>query len=255
MKQQFHALSHGPAIKLFDGAKGIIIHDSLGDEECIVAQVYDNFLNGKNLVYLNTALFLHSPALQQLLLAAIDRWPEFDTDSEVSGADLVDWFGAFRTRVKEALQAIKNTAIEFETDAGIALLQTAADVGEDSVLPKPDESRSSLCEIKAEIHSDDRVFEVPFNASAWFEEADAHQIRELAENRWGESEVADCIGRMFEDQNPQVKELFSYLHRVAGTSKACGFTVTVDQETARAWLMMHRPELGSTMDDDGLFNT
>ncbi|NOG53198.1 MAG: hypothetical protein HND57_02525 [Planctomycetes bacterium] len=41
--------------------------------------------------------------MQRLLQEAIDRWPEFESDEQVNGADLVDWFSQWRARVKEML--------------------------------------------------------------------------------------------------------------------------------------------------------
>ena len=40
-----------------------------------------------------------------LLEEAVNAWPEFDDDTApVSGADLVEWFGAWRDEVKKALR-------------------------------------------------------------------------------------------------------------------------------------------------------
>ena len=42
--------------------------------------------------------------LRRVLQSAINAWPQFDTDNEsVSGADMVEWFAAWR---QEAINAI-----------------------------------------------------------------------------------------------------------------------------------------------------
>ncbi|MCO5067063.1 MAG: hypothetical protein M9924_22110 [Rhizobiaceae bacterium] len=40
--------------------------------------------------------------LLSVVVAAIDAWPQFDADEEVSGADLVDWFAQWRTSAMAA---------------------------------------------------------------------------------------------------------------------------------------------------------
>lgn len=42
-----------------------------------------------------------------LLREAIDAWPQFDNDEEVSGADMVEWFADWRERAKLSLESKK----------------------------------------------------------------------------------------------------------------------------------------------------
>lgn len=43
--------------------------------------------------------------LECLLAQAVEDWPQFDSDDDVSGADLAEWFGQFRQRAKAAIDA------------------------------------------------------------------------------------------------------------------------------------------------------
>jgi hypothetical protein len=42
---------------------------------------------------------------RDLLAEAVNAWPEFDDEREVSGADLVEWFAEFRAKCKTILNA------------------------------------------------------------------------------------------------------------------------------------------------------
>lgn len=45
--------------------------------------------------------------MAELLQEAIIQWPQFDSDSQVSGADLVDWFALWRTNAKLAINGFE----------------------------------------------------------------------------------------------------------------------------------------------------
>jgi hypothetical protein len=141
MNREFFKHPYGAVLKSIEGAKGILITDEDANVECVVAQVYDNFLNRKNRVYRNAALFMHSGVLQSLLENAVDAWPQFDGDTEVSGADLVDWFTQFRRQAKDALQSVMDREVALETEGGIESLQAQTATDASSELPRTDESR------------------------------------------------------------------------------------------------------------------
>lgn len=94
--------------------------------------------------------------------------------------------------------------------------------------------------IPAEIHSDDHVFEVRFDAEPWFKQASASQILDLYDVEWGGDYAADVIGQHFEDKIPEVGELFRYLGRKAGMKNAPGFEVHVKGSKALEWLSANR---------------
>src|SRR5437879_738008 len=78
--------------------------------------------------------------------------------------------------------------------------------------PPPGMSRPP---IEAEVHSDDGVHEVTFDAALWFAQATDDEIRDLAKCGWGGDYPADAVALFFEDSDPgdgAVAELFAYLH-------------------------------------------
>ena len=103
-----------------------------------------------------------------------------------------------------------------------------------------DEIAAKFGLVRAEIHSDDRVFEVSFEASSWFVGASAGDILTLAQEEWGRCEEADAIGRRFES-NPRVATLFKYIQaKSAGSRDTMGFEVTVNEIDAMVWLRQQR---------------
>jgi hypothetical protein len=58
-----------------------------------------------NLDNSNNSPGIPSPSLLALAQQAIDEWPEFDSDDDVNGGDLVEWFGRWRDATKKALAA------------------------------------------------------------------------------------------------------------------------------------------------------
>jgi len=56
----------------------------------------------------NGGLFAASKTMSELLVEATQAWAEgkqFDEDSEISGADLLQWFAQWRPRARQALDA------------------------------------------------------------------------------------------------------------------------------------------------------
>ncbi len=108
--------------------------------------------------------------------------------------------------------------------------------------------------VAAECHSDDRVFEVSFDAEPWFQQASDDQIIDLAECGWGGDYEADEVAEYVSSANPDVQEMFAYLGRIAGRRDkkyACGFECTVDETSALEWLKEHRPALYQSVNPDG----
>jgi len=113
--------------------------------------------------------------------------------------------------------------------------------------------------IKAEAHSDDDVFEVPFNAVLWFQQATAAEIVALADCGWGGDYPADVVAQFMADQITSIAEMFRYLERIHNTPRGCGFECHVDKPSAIAWLKINRPDVAtaihtciSAMEDGGL---
>lgn len=94
--------------------------------------------------------------------------------------------------------------------------------------------------IRAEAHSDDRMFESSFFAEGWFIGATDDQIKTLAGEEWGRCEEADEVARSAE-KTPGVSRMFEYVHaRSAGGGDQIGFECTINDKDAMAWLRRQR---------------
>lgn len=93
--------------------------------------------------------------------------------------------------------------------------------------------------IRAEAHSDDHRIEVEFDATLWFEQADIQEILDLAKCEWGGHYAADQVALELADGHRELTRLFDYLNIVNDV----GFEVHVDEDNARAWLLINHPGL------------
>ena len=103
--------------------------------------------------------------------------------------------------------------------------------------------------IHAEVHSDDHVFEISFDASPWFENASDAEITALAECGWGGNYPADRVAKEI-PAHDEIKAMFDYLYRISGTRRACGFECHVTANDAEAWIKTNRPHLWNTLQLD-----
>ncbi len=100
--------------------------------------------------------------------------------------------------------------------------------------------------VAAEIHSDDRIYEVTFDARCWFAQATDEQILVLAEEDWGPGYASDEVGRSMADFDRKIAKLFDYLEHlrdVPSKRDESGFCVTINEDQAMAWLDSQKPEL------------
>jgi hypothetical protein len=97
--------------------------------------------------------------------------------------------------------------------------------------------------IPAECHSDDRVFEVSFDAAPWFARATDQEILRLANCGFGGDYPADEVSMSMAGRNADLKELHKYVERVHGKGRDCGYECHVDSAAALAWIKQHRPVL------------
>jgi len=104
--------------------------------------------------------------------------------------------------------------------------------------------------IRAEAHSDDFRHAVKFDATPWFEQAEADDIVALAESGWGGDEAAHPIAQFFDGKTGYdgVADMFGYVGR------GVGFECNVHQSDAYAWLSQNRPhilrEVAAALDED-----
>jgi hypothetical protein len=101
--------------------------------------------------------------------------------------------------------------------------------------------------VRAEVHSDDHMHEVAFDAVEWFQQASDEEIIALAKIEWGGDYEADEVAKHFEDENEGIEALMSYCCR---SQNAVGFECSVGSEDALKWLKEHRPRVYEQLADE-----
>jgi len=98
--------------------------------------------------------------------------------------------------------------------------------------------------VRAEAHSDDRLFEVSFLANEWMADASDEQLLDFAAAGWGGCEEADEVARSAEEsEHAGVSALLDYVRRTRDRRNPIGFECTVKEEDAMEWLRQHRSEV------------
>jgi hypothetical protein len=106
--------------------------------------------------------------------------------------------------------------------------------------------------IKAEVHSDDYLVEVEFDAEPFFLAATAEKILALAACGWGGKEPADAVAEYMETRDKAVGRLFTYLSfEPRSYGEPVGFECHVDEGDALAWLAAQRPDVLAALDAAG----
>jgi hypothetical protein len=127
-------------------------------------------------------------------------------------------------------------------DDTIAVEVTAGEVYWEGLGVDPDEE--ALPEtVPAETHSDDRVFEVAFDAMPWFTQASDEAIVKLANCGFGGDYPADEVSMFMAGINEEIDQMHKYVCRVQETHRDCGFECHIDRDAAMAWITKHRPAL------------
>lgn len=93
--------------------------------------------------------------------------------------------------------------------------------------------------IAAEVHTDDRIYEVSFDAAPYFAQASDEDLRELHKCGWGCDYPADNVAHFMDAVSPEVGAMFAYNAR----SRQPGFECNVEGDEAMTWLKQHRPVL------------
>jgi hypothetical protein len=92
--------------------------------------------------------------------------------------------------------------------------------------------------IRAEVHTDDFVEQVRFDAEPWFSAASDSEIEALVRIDYGGDYAADEVALFMRGVNPAVSALFDHDER-----HEVGFEVHVDAGDAEAWIRKNRPAL------------
>lgn len=101
--------------------------------------------------------------------------------------------------------------------------------------------------VKAECHSDDRVYEVDFNAVPWLRAAKSKDIVALARCGWGGDYPADEVTMYMAGKNSSVKDMFKYIELKKKGGADIGFECHALKSAAMGWLMVNRPSVYRTI--------
>ena len=111
-------------------------------------------------------------------------------------------------------------------------------------------AQSAAFIIRAECHSDDRVFEIRFDALPFFQRASDDAILELARCGWGGDRPADEVAYFVEALNPEIANMLAYSWHKGHV----GFEAYVDPTSAASWLKQNRPVLLESMMSEGIYD-
>jgi hypothetical protein len=98
--------------------------------------------------------------------------------------------------------------------------------------------------IRAEMHSDDHVHEVEFDAEDYFKEAADEDLHNLIGINFRGDYASDKVAEFFEESIPEIKECLEYCRHSNGN---IGFECRVNKEDAMRWLWKNRPKI---LDDE-----
>jgi hypothetical protein len=106
-----------------------------------------------------------------------------------------------------------------------------------------------MATVSARTHSDDYIFDIPFDATPWFEQASDEDILELAHCEFGGDSPSDAVALFFEDSNDDISGMMNYVHahNKSETVEHIGFECYVDEAEAMAWLDENRPYLATAI--------
>lgn len=93
--------------------------------------------------------------------------------------------------------------------------------------------------LRAEVHSDDRVVEVEFDAQLWFDQASDDEIAALRDCDFGGDYPADAVALFAAEHDEGVRRLFTYLDILGAGNKPMGFECHVVATDAETWLAEH----------------
>lgn len=93
--------------------------------------------------------------------------------------------------------------------------------------------------VDAKFWTDDRRFEVSFDAQAFFQSATDKQLLAVAEVGFSGDYATDAVAEFFSKSNEELQEAFGYLG-VLPRKYDCGFECSVDSEGYYRWMAEHK---------------
>lgn len=109
--------------------------------------------------------------------------------------------------------------------------------------------------IKADVNTDDKAFELEFDAEPWFSQASDDEIVELAACGWACDEATNAVA-IWTGQNPndipeneEVTEMFSEISDTDNYPTMPEIECSIDEADARQWLEKNRSALLEVIDE------
>lgn len=99
--------------------------------------------------------------------------------------------------------------------------------------------------IRAEVHSDDFIYQVKFDATKWFETVTDQEIIDLIECDFGGDYPADYVAQNLAESNSELTDFFAYFDEkpVMLNGDTVGFECHVNGDDAEYWILKNRPHL------------
>jgi len=98
--------------------------------------------------------------------------------------------------------------------------------------------------IPAEVHTDDHIISVDFDAEKWFEQATDDEIIDLIQCGFGGDYPADEVARRSSEWFPEIDKVFDHRNPNEDLS---GFECSVFESAAIKWLTTNRPDLANAI--------
>lgn len=103
---------------------------------------------------------------------------------------------------------------------------------------------SKKLEVPAEVHSDDRVCECPFDAAVWLKKASYKDIKALHDCDWGGDYPADQVAIDMAGKDDDIAFMFKYIEKKnKGVKEHIGFECHVQKPEALKWLDKNRNQI------------
>lgn len=117
--------------------------------------------------------------------------------------------------------------------------------GGGQVPPKPPKRRDDRPErpgkkfiIAAEVHDDDWLHQVHFEALDWFEQATEEELKALIDCGFRGDYASDWVAEWTADHNTEVQAIMDWIQE-----EGSGFEVSVNEDDAMVWLAHYRPHM------------
>ncbi len=122
----------------------------------------------------------------------------------------------------------RDTGVRSSPVAGVGLSNGDQEVRRDAVV--------------ARVWSDDKAFDIKFDAVPWLKEASDKDIVDLYQINFSRDYPADKVAQFMADHDERIAGLFKYLEALHGKG-GMGFEVEVNADQMLLWLKLNKPRL------------